>query len=167
MDLAGTGPRRVFLLAAQPPVLGTLAHLDTSCNTEAQAASLGGSFLALIAYPSPSPEPHVRYAPRSGRLVVLPSGTQVATDDTFFTISHLHAIDQMADGTPVASGCAWTWFDPNGYALNTTSNCMSWTSADSSQFGAYGDVTGSDVSWCLSNVSSCDSVVCYVYCVEN
>ncbi len=164
-DLTGTGPRRVFVLSARSPVLGTLASLDSECSSDAHTAGLGNHYLAIISYPGMNAGDRITLG--QGRNVDVPSGRQVATDSTFFTVSHLSGIDELADGTPV-TGCVFTAFSATGSSDVAAGNgdCAGWTSTSGTDVAYDGDVSATDFGWCFSTVDNCNAVSCHIYCIE-
>src|SRR5262249_47598006 len=112
LDLAGLAPRYVFLLPLHASNLGVQSGLDVECAQSAAAAARPPpGYRAVIPYPTPTPRTALDLP--AGRAIVLPDGTQVATDATFFQSSHLAPIDELASGA-VAHGCVFTDFNPNG-----------------------------------------------------
>ena len=163
-DLAGTEPRYVFLLPQHPSNLGAESGLDGECATAATGAGLPAtSYRAVIAYPTMSPRDTLVLG--EGRDIVLPDGTKVATDSTFFAMTHLAPIDELADGT-VADGCVFTDFNPNGDRIGASSgDCGGWTGLGT-DVAYVGDSSKDDLNWNFTNTQPCDTASCYLYCIQ-
>jgi hypothetical protein len=161
-------PRLIFLLTpVQDGNSGSIALLDTFCSNQA-----GGNFRALLdhlddtATPSPTPLPANQHIVLGqGRPIVLPSGKQVATDSTFFTATHMNAIDERFNGTQVPSGCAWTHFDANGSTSNDPDTCNYWSNSTTGAMGDYGDISAIDATWAHVGSQTCDQS-CYIICIQ-
>jgi hypothetical protein len=163
-DLAGLQPRYVFLLGQHTSALGLESGLDGECAGAATAAGLpSASYKVVIAYPTSSPRMALDLT--AGRDILLPSGTKVATDATFFAQSHLAPIDELATGQ-LANGCVFTDFNPNGDRINATAgDCGGWT-GDTSGVAYVGNSAMSDLNWNFAATPSCNGLSCYLYCIE-
>jgi hypothetical protein len=157
-------PRYMFLLGMHGSNLGAEAALDGECTSAAAAAGLPATpYKVVIAYPTSSP--HDALDLTAGRSIVLPDGTQIATDATFFSSTHLHAIEQLANGQ-IAHGCVFTDFNPNGDKIAAAAgDCGGWTGA-SSDVAYVGDSSKSDLNWNFSDTPSCVALSCYLYCIQ-
>jgi hypothetical protein len=163
------GLRIMFLLAPARAgdVLssaGGIAKLDQQCNTAAAAASLSGSYVALIADSTISGTRGLTFT--TSRPIVLPSGTQVS-NGLLFSGSLLHAIDEQADrSVPVTPNCAWTGFDSAGTAV--ASNCQDWTIGvgTPNYLGGVGDTRVTTSNWAHAVDDTCNFASCFVYCLE-
>jgi hypothetical protein len=168
-DLVGFNPRYVFLLPARGSVLGTHAALDNDCTVEATSAGLPAvAYKAVIAYP-PSDDPALYLSLAQHRVIIRPDGTQVATDDNFFSASgtHLAEIDELADGTVISAGCAYTNFGFTGLRINSPSDCVGWTDNGSGVAGTTGDIKSIDTHWSFQTpILTCDQLMCHVYCIQ-
>jgi hypothetical protein len=162
VDQVMAPPRHVFVMATLDGALGTLQSLDDNCTSLAAGVLSGTSYRAVIAYPGVDAFSHVTL--NAGRAIALPDGTAVATDSTFFTITHQHGIDQLADTTPVVASCVWTQMGPGGARINAP-DCTGWTSTSSLMSAVVGNTGSSDVAWATSGTMTCDQS-CYVYCIE-
>jgi len=164
-DLAGKAVRYVFLLPPRGPNLGAESGLDTECTTTAAGAGLPATpYKAVIAYPTVSPHGNLDLS--AGRDIVLPDGTAVADDASFFTSVHAGPIDELADGT-AAVGCVYTDFNPNGDRINATAgDCAGWTGGTASDVAYVGDSSATDINWNFHDTPSCTAVSCYLYCIQ-
>jgi hypothetical protein len=163
-DLSGTQPRYIFLLPQHSGNLGAQSGLDTECTTSATTAGLPATtYRAVIAYPTVSPRDVIVLG--AGRAIVLPDGTPVATDATFFAQSHAGPINELANGQ-VAAGCVFTDFNPNGDRINAAAgDCGGWTGL-TTDVAYVGDSTKSDLNWNFADTPSCNGVSCYLYCIQ-
>jgi hypothetical protein len=125
-DLSGPQPRYVFLLPMHTSALGLQSGLDSECTSAALNGGLPGTqYKAVIAYPTSNPRDAITLG--AGRSIVLPDGTPIATDATFFTMSHLAGINELANGQ-LATGCVFTDFNPNGDRIAAAAgDCSGWT----------------------------------------
>jgi hypothetical protein len=143
-----------------------LSALDAECSTAAQAAAIPGSlsYRAIIAYPSESASTHITLG--AGRTIVLPDGTPVSTDATFWGVMHAAGIDQLADGTRV-TGCVFTNFGAVGSTLAITTDCGDWTSTTAGEVGNTGDCSATNGQWAYQFPAiDCATARCHVYCIE-
>jgi len=164
LDLAGVQPRYVFLLGMHSTTLGLQSGLDSECTAAAAQAGLPATpYKAVIAYPTSNPRDAIALG--AGRSIVLPDGTAVATDATFFAMSHLAGIDELANGQ-VVSGCVFTDFNPNGDRIAAAAgDCGGWT-GDVNDVAYVGDAMASDLNWNFANTPSCNGLSCYLYCIQ-
>lgn len=164
-DLAGVAPRHVFLLTARTGALGTLDALDAACTSEGAALGAGNRpFKAIVNYPSNPPRTRITLG-QAGRPIVLPSGSAVATDDTFWSPTHTGAINELASGSANPTPCVWAHFNANGDGIVSMVNCMGWTTSSSGVNGSVADPTTTQISWSFSGTLSCN-LSCHVYCIE-
>lgn len=165
LDLAGKQPRYVFLLSLRGPNLGTMSGLDSECTSTAATAGLPATpYKAVIAYPTVSPHDVIDVS--AGRDIVLPDGTAVATDATFFTSAHAGPIDELANGA-AAVGCVFTDFNPNGDRINAAAgDCAGWSGGGASDVAYVGDSSATDINWNFHDTPSCVGLSCYLYCIQ-
>ena len=165
-DLTPPGHRLAFLLPAGKGNLGGIFGLDARCTTEANIHFHFGIFAAVIAFPGLSARDHVKLS--GNRDIVLPDGTAVATDATFFSAQHLAAIDQFADGTTPAMGdgaCVWTNTNDDG-SRATTDDCKGWTKSGKGEQGNVSDPFAANADWGDPvNQAGCDTD-CFLYCIQ-
>jgi hypothetical protein len=171
LDLAGadlSGPKRyVFLLPKRSTVLGSQAALDAQCHDAGKSAGLPGEHRAVIAYPGVNPKDVLTL--NEGKLIALPDGTIVATDSSFFAMSHLAPINELATGKSVGSGCVFTDFTFGGDRFSSTEgDCVGWTSSDASHVAYVGEVSAQDSHWSFTGTPpACKLLECYIYCIES
>ena len=163
-DLAGPQPRYVFLVGMHTSALGLESSLDDECTNAALAAGLPASpYKVVIAYPTSNPRDAITLG--AGRSILLPDGTPIATDATFFAMTHLAGINELATGQ-VANGCVFTDFNPNGDRINAAAgDCGGW-SGDTSGVAYVGDSAASDLNWNFAGTPSCNGLSCYLYCIQ-
>jgi hypothetical protein len=156
-------PRHIFLLPAQSSNLGPRRGLDDECTSAATSAGLPSQYRAVISYPGANPREQLALS--GNRPIVLPSGSPVATDGTFFGLTHLGPINQMADGT-TATGCVFTDFNYNGDRIMATEgDCGGWT-GNATATAYVGEAASSDMHWSFAGTASCNKLQCFVYCLE-
>ncbi len=138
--LINTGsPRTIFLsAAASMGDLGGLSGADATCQSEADAAGLTGTYQAWLADGVASPATRES---RSGAPYIDPLGTVIAddwadlTDGTLdFGISVTAASSTVSTPVPVWSGVAAV----GGGGTGTPSHCQGWTSSSSGVSGRQG-----------------------------
>lgn len=164
--------RRVFLSRERTGLLGGHGGAGNYCNQEAGQAQLTGNYAAIVGDPSFDPWAGIVLNAGS-RPIVLPNGTQVATDQSFWQDFHLNDINQHADGTTDTSFSllVWTGFTSNGFAHSGTIDkfCDGWFSlaANRSGFAGYANGHSFDGKWADGQVISptCDMQLPF-YCIE-
>jgi hypothetical protein len=158
-----TSPRRVFLAG---PFAGNFA-VSKSGDERCRDAWLGASgredlAVALLGGGT-APHDHAAIVDGSTRPVLMPSGTMVSTEATFFSGSHAHAIDELADGTSVVPSCTWTAFGVAG-TFGSQPTCAGWMSAAGNVLGGTGSTSALDGTWAEQSTAMC-SGSCYLYCL--
>lgn len=160
-DLVPPPPRRIFAAPRHHGDFGGVDGAHLYCQQAAKAAALGGTYRAILGSPGGSPIADLMLA--GERAILRPDGVTVATDATFWAMSHLAAIDRLADGKVVDASCAWTGFGANGVSSNAT--CGGWTKSGGGETGQVGSPDLANVKWFLDRVPGCNSE-CHVYCIE-
>ncbi len=138
-----------------------LIALAVRCTSEGQTLRKSGTFKSLLGRTNSGNQT----VAQEGRTIVLPSGSLVATDSTFFSDNHQSAINQTADKNPVTA-CVWTNFKTNGEVTPATPSCLNWMSSDSNVQGSAGSGTAKDSTWAVGGQPFCSNQ-CYVLCIEN
>ena len=160
LEGAVTRSRKVFATSnGVNGAFGGIAAADARCQNRADAAGLGGRYLAWLSDSSTSP------ASRFDRLgsFQLVDGTMVAdnwADLTDGTLDHAISMDEYGNAV---SGLAWTGTRTNGTASPDT--CEGWTVADSTQRGYQGDVPRANPAWTYLSSTGCH-VTARLYCFE-
>ena len=172
--------RRTFVSSATyTGNLGGSTGADSKCQTLANTAGLGGTWMAWLSDSSSSPS--VRFS-QSGNPYVLLDRTPVASSWSDLTDGALSsAISQDETGkTPAVSQITWcsttpikvftnTRKDGTAYFSTTTNTCNNWTSNSSNQ-GAFngldGDASGSNSLWTEGCASDYCDRVGRLYCFE-
>jgi hypothetical protein len=143
VKLTSKPARRVFLLSPHDGAIGGQTAADKVCGQEAQAAGLGGSYVALLGYTNVvGPSMTVTLAD-GDRQIVLPDNSLVSSDSGFIAADHIAAISEMANKQPSTSDCVWTNFKSDGTALGA--DCSGWNSKQVGQRGNYGEPDHSNV----------------------
>lgn len=155
-----SGPRRVFAGPVHDGNFGGFAGADAHCQAAATAAALPGRYKAILG--STDTAPFSTIFLDTGSDILRPDRVKVATDDTFWSTSHLVAISVLADGSPAGGACVWTAFGPTGGG--SPQSCAGWTRASATDNAQVGDQTRSDLRWYLDRFESCDRP-CHVYCI--
>ncbi len=171
-DLAGldliTPPRRVFLGGPTAGALGGIAAANTVCQMEADAAKLGGTFIAILGSDTDSPKTRV-VLDGGSRKIARTDGMLVATDDTFWSPNHLNPIVTDAGGHPIAANNtlgqnAWTSFNSDGSNV-AGSDCSGWTNPGiPGLFGDPYETTGPG-KWANYAATNCNTAL-HLYCIE-
>jgi hypothetical protein len=145
-----------------------IAGADTLCTTEAAAASLPGTFQALL---STSTTPA---ATRSGfnfspgsEVYVRPDGIEIAPAPTMATGAAVESgIWQNADGTYVTiGGSAWTGSSTPSASTTTAHTCDDWTTNSASSLGLIGAIQFTNIWWGDGGQNGCEASN-RVYCLE-
>lgn len=170
-------PKRVFLTVATftAPQIGGLAGADAKCQTEADAAQLGGTYKAWLSDLTGSP------STRFTRSLVAPyvrtDGFVLAvdwddlTDGTLGGPINRTAANQPSSGGPSACDATarWAWSNTraDGTLQSDTQSCNNWTAATGGS--AWGRVTDSTSTWssaCSGGIDSCGAVSTVLICFE-
>ena len=144
--------------------LGGLAGADATCQAEANAAGLPGSFRAWLSDSTTAAASRV--AVTTGRYR-MPNGVFVANSWTDLTDGSLLAgINSLANGTVVAgSGRVWTATHNDGTAYSAAAdNCNNWTS--NSGTGRQGLFNLTNVWTDFAPSSPCSTIDIRLYCFE-
>jgi hypothetical protein len=126
------GPRvaagRIVFVSTPFGPTTTMAALDAHCQSEANAASLGGTFLAAVATKTTT----VRDRFIAGLLPwIRPDGTVVATFSELFDATHLQSfVNQRADGTYLAATELVNGAGAGTSIGTTSSTCNDWASTN-------------------------------------
>jgi hypothetical protein len=156
--------RRVFVSSiTYPGDLGGVVGGDVKCQAHADAANLGGSWLAWLSDTMGTPSTRFE---QSAVPYVLVGGEEVAADWADLTDGTLTApIDQDEDGTqlPVAD-MAFVWTGTNADGAQTGGSCSEWT--DTISGGWYGSPTATDAAWSFLGGGPCQDESRHLYCFE-
>lgn len=124
--------RRAFVTSASFPPAGGLAAADALCASEASAASLGGTFKALLATASASAISRFSvFGPTWVRVDGVPLWTSAAAAKAGAPIET--PILLRADGSRGAA--QWLWFGATALDAVGSNTCADWTSSDASSNG--------------------------------
>lgn len=157
--------RRVFVSSSTlTGNLGGYSGADATCQTLANAAGLGGAWMAWISDSSSSPS--ARFNQASYEYALL-DGTIVASDWASLTSGTLaHGIDQDEHGQPVDAGTTEVWTatatDGGLFADGCDSFGSSSSSAPTVEVGVSGNV---DATWTQVYAQFC-SRTDHLYCIE-
>jgi cysteine-rich repeat protein len=159
-------PRRIFVSSgAYKGNLGGLAGADMKCQALADAAQLGGVYVAWLSDDTGSAA--MRLTPGFTGAYKLVDGTVIAgagwTDLTDGTLAH--AIDRDEKGGDATGELLWSNTSPAGAKVGTDS-CKGWSSQLLVDSGRVGSSDAADATWTDAATSLC-SVVLRLYCVEN
>lgn len=159
---ADTGPtvKRVFASSTTTSGnLGGLTGADARCVQLAQAAGLGGSWVAWLSTNAVAAKDRVTGA-GPWHLV---GDAQVAVTKAELTAPPIDkAIDRDENGQPV-TGIVWTGTGPDGAFFDD--DCADWTSGSSAAHACSGTVTVTSQSWTRAQPSDCD-VARRLYCFQ-
>ena len=144
---------------APGPGMGTAAA-DALCNSEAAAAHLSGSYVALLATSTQSAASRVVLS----ALNVRKDGISVGSDTVLSAGGALPSgIWQTASGAYVGGGAVWTGAATPGTVGTSASTCTDWTS-NSASGGIFGLPMFADASWWNSSTQMCSHAF-RLYCV--
>lgn len=147
--------------------IGGIASADATCQAEANAASLTGTFRAWLSDTATSP------ATRLSRFrgpYVLASGQLVANDWNDLTNGSIaRGISVTAAGADLGSSLrVWTGTQANGQALGgTNSYCSNWTTTSPSGNTQTGLSHRTDSGWTTASVQTCNSLGYHIYCIQD
>ncbi len=138
------------------------AAMDTRCGADAVAAGLPGSYVALVGLAASSA--YSRVSTRAFPWLRVDGHVAVRTLAEIDTTS---PVVLRADGTRPATTDLRTWTGTGVTLdeLNPSMTCTDWSSASSSQRGAYGDTTGNR-DWSGASAAFCNTPQ-PVYCIRN
>jgi hypothetical protein len=161
-----TGARRAFLLNYGWSPGNGVASADTACQSAADAAQLGGTFLALLATTTASPISRFSTAGppwvRLDGVLLADTAADLANENTIATLN-VDTLGNYYNNNEVV------WNGPS--QLNSpgagAETCASWTSKNKSNTGstAMAAATGQPGFWTGTKVT-CDSPAPGLYCLE-
>lgn len=151
--------------------VGSLVTADALCQMEADAAGLGGAYMAWLSVDN-TQAPVFRFAPHT-RAYVLPGPDSpllaVGIEGLIGSI-HERGLNRHASGKELAAaaGCSaeslvWTGTNNDGTADADT--CEGFTSADPAAKGRAGRFTANGAGWTTHCAIECDSEL-RIYCFE-
>jgi hypothetical protein len=173
----GVCDKRVFVTSSvHDGNLGGVPGADAMCQAHADAAALGGTYLAWISVPGNSPDS--RFAKSAGRYVLV-NGTVIADDWLDLTDASIdHPLDVTETGGVASSVglCtdlpeAWSGTAPDGTeeSIIDIDNCDGWTTTMSYGYLYTGILGATDGQWsdgCTSLfVDGCERLL-PIYCFE-
>lgn len=147
--------------------LGGIAGADATCQAEADAALLTGTFRAWLSDTTSSP------ATRLSRFrgpYVLATGQLVANDWADLTNGSIaRGISVTAAGVDLGSALrVWTGTQANGQALGgTNAYCSNWTSSSPSANTQTGLSHRTDAFWTTASVQTCNNAGYHLYCIQD
>jgi hypothetical protein len=155
------GPKkRVFVTSSRfNGNLGGILGGDAKCETEAQAAQLGGRWKAWISTPA---ENALQRMADVGPWVLVDGRTQVFVSRAAMIDAPENAIRSGASGDPVNTR-VWTGTIQDGTASGHT--CQSWTSGFPADFAEQGASSAQDVGWTSTSTETCAGSAA-LYCFE-
>ena len=159
-------PLRVFVTSTtHNGNLAGLAGADAKCQERADAAGLGGAWMAWLSDGAIGPA--ARFTTRGNRPYhrLFADDPVVADDWADLTDGALQrAIDRNELGNGPITGDVWTNTAPDGTPA-TTAHCMGWTVATGANSGAHGDSGATDATWTQADTANCTSKL-RLLCVE-
>jgi hypothetical protein len=160
-----TPSRRVFVSTQMfTGNLGGTSGADSTCQSTANGAQLGGSWKAWVSDSSTSPSTRFAHASVGYRLV---DGTLLANDWTgLVSGALLHAIDLTEHGASATGSEVWTGTLESGVAIGTNV-CSGFTSsANGATHAVIGNTSRTDIGWSNATSQSCDQNNLRIYCME-
>lgn len=168
-----TGTRRVFVSEASSGNLGGIAGADARCQSEASAAGLPGTWLAIISDRTSASAHAGQRLDFNWATLVNMNGSLVANGwNDLWDGSISSAINYDENGvlvttnTPIFADTAFNGI-PHSPAVYSGNNCVTWTSGSSSTVYHYsGYLGGTGASWIANTGRDCTQVG-RLYCFEN
>ena len=136
--------------------LGGLAGADMKCQTLADAAKLGGTWMAWLSDDTIGPAD--RFTTKGGNSpYVLVDGTKIADDWADLVDGTLDAQlnRTQSNVTPAAPNNVWTNTDINGKPSSTDRTCNKWTDQGGGVDGDFGERNQSDGRWTKKGAAAC------------
>ncbi len=152
--------------------LGGLAGADAKCNAMAQAANLGGNWVAWLSNSSTDAIDRITGA---GPWYLVNRATIVFNNKANLTTAPIVPVDGNENGGPALKfDHYWTGTDVGGKKAASGHNCSNWTSSDAKQTGQRGAVanlsTGSGTTvanvWTFSDDGACNDGGHKLLCLE-
>jgi hypothetical protein len=156
------GAKRAFVTSSTSTAnLGGIAGADALCATRANAASLGGTWVAWLSS-GKAGGTHALNRVTSGGPWYLLSGAMVAPDKAALASGALaHAIDRDELNRAV-TGTVWTGTGSNGRYMHNA--CGAWSNVNMQQ-GRFGAISATDATWTSAGNAACNASR-GVYCFE-
>lgn len=161
--------------------LGGIAGADAKCQTRADAASLGGTWKAIISDSSTTALSRNKNRVKpiyelSGRLVMNPSAPGVLfgeTSGTVFAVNALFGGSSSALPTSISitelgttPGTNQAWTGTSNMGVSSGSSCTNWTSNSSGVNGTYGNSSSVAYQWIIQGGANCANTY-RLYCLED
>lgn len=163
------GPCRVFRTAQGfQGNLGGAVGGDARCQTAADTAGLGGTFMAWLSDETTSPTERFFRSPEP---YVLLDGTVIAEDWNDLIDGELQNPINRTEDNVEDSFLAWTGTDADG-TLDTSGSasartCNNWSSSNSEAGGSYGSNAATDAEWSVGiHQTQFCSISVPLYCFE-
>ena len=168
-------PKRVFVTNARftGAQIGGLTGADAKCQTEADAAGLGGMYKAWLSDLTGSPSTRFTkslvapYTRTDG--FVLAQNWDDLTDGTISGVINRNAMNQAAGGGPVCdTNNVWVWTNTSkmGTPSSDTNHCNNWTAATGGSVWGRTDVTDFWTDSCFGGIDFCGTRMAPIYCFE-
>lgn len=162
--------KRVFVSSASLPAnFNGTGAADNQCNNFANAAGLGGIWIAWLSTPntpaaSRSTHPNVPYTLVDKQTIVAQSFTDLTDGQLAHPIDHTE-FGQVAQANTSCQipTCVWTGTTPNGAFM--APDCQDWTSSTPLFQGVIGDFTGVGPVWSAFGQTACANQA-HIYCIE-
>jgi hypothetical protein len=163
-----TAAERVFVsTGTYSGNLGGHAGANTTCQSLATAANLGGTWMAWVSDSASSPNRSFTKATIAYRLL---DGTEVAANWTALssgTLSHAIDVDQTVASLAGATGStALTWTSTATGGMSMGDSCTQFTSSATTGTGQVGSCTGTGATWTNASTTEACSAMHHLYCFE-
>jgi hypothetical protein len=156
--------RIIFVVPNRTPDFANQTNADSACQAAASAGALPGVYRAIVGFSGANPK-NVISLSATTLPIVLPNSVTVSDDSSFWSGSHLAAINATATGAAY-TGCVFTHFDAFGSTITTdTKDCVGWTSVLGMDVAQAGDASRSDSQWAVGPQVNC-LTMCGLYCIE-
>ena len=144
--------------------LGGLSGADLACQTRANAAGLGGTYIALLSTSTVSAVSRLASARGWLRPDGRPFGDTAASVFTNFIIDYPLDMDEFGNYLTFSVAFSGSERDGTYYASNGGGSCGDWTQTGASGIG--GPVQLAGAGWFTNYSASCDTASDRLYCFE-
>jgi len=139
--------------------IGGVAGGDSFCQVRANAANLGGTWMAWLSE-SATLNPAARFSNPGNLDYQLTDGTTIATDLADLETAPINAGITRDENGGSVSGSVWTGTTAKGLLTSgnqTTATCSKWSSNLATRTGTIGTLNKTTASWTSANTLTCSS----------
>ncbi len=159
--------------------LGGIAGADAKCQTRANAASLGGTWKAIISDSTTNAKSRtkLRFKPvfnLAGDLMWNPSIPLMISNDSetktgyapWGAAAYIANAPEITELGTVYSGTNFVWTGSTSSGIAHSANCTNWTSTTAPSGGIYGSTATNTTGWVITSSSACSNTF-RLYCLED